>query len=189
MKSTGDVAAQVQQGVELHRPVAFAERGPGEQRQAQIDDGGVQGVDGLRQFDPESFRGVQGTGCRDQPLSEVGVDLPVAHLVGMGERVAGDRAAEPHVVELGLGDPQAGLNIPQALPEGQLGKGHAEELVPAREALDLVVSLVAVDALAELVRGNEVHQLGEDRFASVHGPSPPSKMREYGPWRLAISNR
>jgi hypothetical protein len=107
----------------------------------------------------------------------------------MGERVAGHRAAEPHVVELGLGYAEAGLNIPQTLPEGQLGKRQAEELIPAGEALDLVVPLVAVHALAELVRGHEGHQLGEDRPAGVHRPSSRAKMREYGLQRVAGSNR
>ncbi len=185
----GDAPPQIQEGVELHCPFALAERGPGEERQAEVDDGRIQGIDRLLQLDPEILGGVQGARGRDQPLGEVGVDLPIAHLVGMGERVAGDPGAESHVVELGLGDPEAGLNIPQALPEGQLGKRHAEELVPAGEALDLVVAVVAVDALAELVRGDEVHQLGEDRPADVHGPAPLGKMRESGPRRVVRSNR
>ena len=86
------------------------------------------------QLDAKGFGGVKGAGGGDQALGEVGVDAPVPELVGMGERVAGHRAAEAHMVELGVGDPQAGLDIPQALPVSELGEGHAEELVPAGEA-------------------------------------------------------
>lgn len=178
----------------LHRPLAPAERRPGEQRQAEVDDGRIQGIDRLREFDAEVLGRVQGAGGGDQPLGEVGSDPPVAQLVGMSQGVAGDRAPEPHVVELGLGHAEAGLDVPQTLPVSELGEGQAEELVPAREALDLVLPLVvlpllAVHAAADLVRGHEVHQLAEDRPTSVHESSPRAKMRAYGPRRLAGSNR
>jgi hypothetical protein len=113
----GDVASQVQERVQLHRSLAFAERGLGEQCQTQVDDGRIQGIHRLHQLDPKGLGGVEGTGRRNQPLGEVGVEVPVTDLVGMGERIAGHRAAEPHVVELGLGHAEASLNIPQTLPE------------------------------------------------------------------------
>lgn len=87
-----------------------------------------------------------------------------------------------------LGGP--GLDVPQALPVG-VGEGQAEKLVPAGEGLELVVPVVPVDTRLERVHGHEVHQLGKDRAASVHGPSPLVKMREYGPRQVdcAIRNR
>ena len=48
--------------------------------------GGIQGVNGLVQLDPEGFVDVGPARLGDQPLGEVGVDSPVAPLVGVGQR-------------------------------------------------------------------------------------------------------
>jgi hypothetical protein len=40
--------------------------------------------------------------------------------------------------------------------------------------------MVPLDALTKLVKGKEVHQLREDRPASIHLPSPSARMQEYG---------
>ena len=76
----------------------------------------------------------------NQTLSEARVDAPVARRVGVGQRVAGDGAANPQVIELGGLRSQARLDIAQALPVGQLRKGHAQILIETREALDLVLA-------------------------------------------------
>ena len=60
---------------------------------------------------------------------------------------------------------------------------------PPGQVVSEPITVAAVDALAELVRGDEVHQLGEDRPADVHGPAPLVTMREYGPRRVVRSNR
>ena len=53
---TGDVAAQVDQRVQLDGALAPAKLGPREQAQAQVDGRGVEGVGGLLQFDGEAVR-------------------------------------------------------------------------------------------------------------------------------------
>ena len=53
---------QIQQGVQLDRALGFAERGPGEKRQAQVDRCGVQGVDRVLQFDLHLFALVESPG-------------------------------------------------------------------------------------------------------------------------------
>jgi hypothetical protein len=76
-------------------------------------------------------------------LRKVGVDLPRAGGVRIGQRVARNRlAAKAHVVQpLGLRT-QVDLDVAQGLAVGQLGEGHGEELVQAREVLDLVFAPV-----------------------------------------------
>lgn len=140
MKHTLGMWPRRSKRVELHGALAFPERGPGEQRQAEVDDGRVQGADGPFQLNPEGLGRVQAPGGGDQPLGKVGVDPPVAHLVGMGQRVAGDDAPEAQVVELGLSHPEAGLDIPEALPVRELGEGQAEEPILAGEGFDLVLA-------------------------------------------------
>ena len=102
-------------------------------------------------------------------MGEVRVDAPVAHLVGVGECVAGNPAPDAHVVELGTLRPEAGLDVAQALPTGQLAKGHAKVLLEAVKGLELVIAAIARHAMPEGVQGQVVAQLGKNEFARIHG--------------------
>ena len=93
------------------------------------------------------------------------------------------------MIEFCLCCPQTCLDVSQALPVGQLGKGHAEILVPASETLYLVVSIIAFYALPEIVHGNKIHQLGEYGTTRVHQPSPSARMQKYGLLQNIFSNR
>lgn len=55
------------------------------------------------QFDAEGFSGVKASGFANEEMSEVGIDAPIADLVGMGKGVAGYLSANPQMVELLLG--------------------------------------------------------------------------------------
>lgn len=172
-----DVAPQIQQRMELQGSLASAERGPGEQRQAQVDRRGIHGIDALVQFDSEGVADVTLPRSANKDVGGVCVDAPVSHLVGVRQGVAGDFATDAHVVELLVGRAQAGLDVQQALPAGQLGEGYAQVLVPAGEAHDPVVSVVALDAGMITVCWQEVHKLREDHPPCAHPPSPSARMR------------
>lgn len=105
----------------------------------------------MTQFDSEGFSCVKASGFANKDMSEIGIDAPIADLVGMGKGVAGYLSANPQVVELLRGGSETGLNVSQALSVGQLCKGHAQILVPAGEALDLVAAVVTLDTAAEFV--------------------------------------
>lgn len=64
------------------------ETGPGKDGQAQVDGGGVEGVDGVFEFNAEVLIEIELPGGMDEGLGEVGVDAPVAGVVGMGQGVA-----------------------------------------------------------------------------------------------------
>jgi hypothetical protein len=70
------------------------------------------------------------------------------------------------------------LDVPQALPVGELGESHAKELVPAGKALDLVVAAVPIDAFAKLLWRYKVHQLRKDCFPGIHMPAPSFMIQE-----------
>ena len=169
----GDAPPQVEQRVQLDRPLVRPEAGPREERQAEIDGRRVEGVHRGRQVHPEGLGRVEGFGGADQPLGEVGVDPPVAPLVRIGQGAARDAASDAHVVQLGLHGPQTRLDVAQALAIGELGKGQTEKLVEAREAADLVLALVAGHAATELLQRQEVHDLREDGASGMHGALPP----------------
>ena len=105
-----DVAAQIEQRVQLDRRLGRAKRRPRKHRQAQIDGGRVQGIDRLLQIDTEGLVDIQRSGDGDQALREVGVDAPVAHCVRVGQRVARDCRPNPQVIELGALRAQTGFD-------------------------------------------------------------------------------
>jgi hypothetical protein len=89
-------------------------------------------------------------------------------LVGVGQCRAAHRLAETHVVQLRRLHRQAGFDIPQAFPIGQLGKRHGPVLLAATERPHPAVATVSGNNPAEGLPGQEFHQLGEKRFAGVH---------------------
>src|SRR6266849_4438366 len=116
----GNVAAQIQQRVQLDGRLGQAERCPRKYRQTEIDGRGVERIDSLLQFDTERFLHRQTPGDADQALGEIGVDAPVAHSIGMGQRIARHGRTNSEVIELGTLCAQANLDVPKALSVGQL---------------------------------------------------------------------
>jgi hypothetical protein len=81
----------------------------------------------------------------DQHLGEVGVKAPVAGFVRVGQHRAPNRFAEPHVRKLrGLGR-QAGFDVSETFPIGQLGKRHNPEMFGAAQRLDVTVATIPLD--------------------------------------------
>src|SRR5690606_25711753 len=88
-----DIAAQIEQRVQLDRGLGPLVRRPREQRQTQVDVGGIERVDALADLYAEWLVGIELPRQADQALGKVGVDAPAAYCVGIGQRVARDAAA------------------------------------------------------------------------------------------------
>ena len=146
----------------------MAEAGPGEHGQTQVDGGGVEGIDGIIEFQPQVLVGIQGSGQADEGVGEVGVEAPVALPVGMGQGIAGHAAAQPHVIEFVPVRPQADLDIAQALTVGELGKDHAEELVETGKRFDVTIAVITLHATAEGFHGQMGHDLRKDIVTGRH---------------------
>lgn len=153
--------------------LGLSEVGPGEHGQAQVDGGGVQGIDGVIEFDSQVVLGIQGPGDTDKGVGDVGIQAPVALLVGVGEGIAGHPAAQAQVVEFVLVCAQGDLDIAQALPVGELGEGQAQELVEAGKGFDVAVAVIAFHTAAEGVHRQVGHELREDEIAGIHGTALP----------------
>src|SRR5208283_157262 len=126
-----NISMQIQKRVQFDSAFVFAELGPWKERQAEIDGGGIQSINRLIQVHAKRIVHIKGSGAGDQNLCEVGINSPIPNLVGMGQGIARDFAADTHVVESRLIRPKTGFDISQALSIGELGKGHAKELIPA----------------------------------------------------------
>ena len=143
--------------MEFDRSFALAEMSPRKKRQTKIDGGSIEGVNRLLQLDTKVFVGVKSAGLGDQDLGEVGVDSPIADLVGVSQGIARHVSAKAHVIKSSLVSAETGLDVSKAFAIGKLGKGHAEELIPAGKGLDLVVAVVALDTFLKFVLGEELH--------------------------------
>ena len=124
-------AAQIKQRVLLHRRLGAAEGRPREKRQAKIDGGRVMRIYRAVQFQFMVIIDVQVTGGVDQPLCEIRIDASVASPVGVGQGVPGHAARKPHVRQLVRLRPQAGLDVAQTLPTGELCERRAPILLRA----------------------------------------------------------
>ena len=98
----GDTSPEVQEGVQFHSGFVGSEFGPREERQTQIDGGGVQGIGCLIQFDTEGIVGVEATRLADEDLGKIGIDSPISDLIGMSQSVARDVASKTHMIEFSL---------------------------------------------------------------------------------------
>jgi hypothetical protein len=108
----------------------------------------------------------------DQTFGEVGVNAPVAFLVGVSQGGARDTPADAHVIELGVLGAQAGLDVAQALAVAELGEGHAEVLIETGKALDPTLASIAANTASEGMHRQMVYELRKDKLAGVH-PTPP----------------
>ena len=90
-----------------------------------------QSVETLIEIHADRIAGVQRPRDANQDLGEIGIDPPVARLVGVGQCGARHLGAESQVVELGAERTQARFDVAQAFAVAQLGERHAEELTPA----------------------------------------------------------
>lgn len=177
MDKAGDIAAQIEQRVQLDGRLGGAKRCPGKYRQAQVYGRGIERVDGLGQLHPKRLVRIQAAREANQPLSEARVDAPVACGIGVGQRVARDATTDPQVIELGGLGSQARLNIAQTLSIRQLRKRHAQVLIETREALDLVLAAVVRHTAAKRAERKMAHQLRKDELALMHRATPRREPR------------
>ena len=168
-----DGSPQVQQRVDLDGCLGLPEGGPREKRQAQVDGYGVECVEGMRLFHIQFLGMIQLARRTDHRVAEVLVNPEVPRLVGVGQGGSGDLAPHSEVVDLLAVGGEACLDVTQALPSRQLGERHGDELIPAGERSDVVISPIVGNVLSEFVSWQMLEQLGEDGFPRVHPESSP----------------
>ena len=152
----GQRRVQFELGVNFDAGTFRVETRPGIDRQAQIDDAGVQGVNRLVQIQHHRFVGVKLARVANEVLGQIGEDAPVARGQRVGQRAALDGLAQTQVVELVAAGVETRFDVAQAFAPGQLGKDQTDELLPSGEVLDLVIATVALDAAAKLLWMDEI---------------------------------
>jgi hypothetical protein len=125
----GNCSSQIQLSVDLDGGFGGAKPYPGKHIQAQVDRCRIQRIDGLLQLHPKRIACVKPSGFADEMLGQLGIHLPGPMFVGVGQRTAADRAANPQVIELRSSATQADLDVAQTLSVGQLSEGQAQKLI------------------------------------------------------------
>jgi len=96
--------------------------------------------------------------------------MPIPLLVGIGQRRFGHRLPKPQVIpRLGL-RVEARRNIPQTFAPGQLGKGHANELLTTAEMPHPRLGVVSFDQPVEGLAMHKIENLRQDVTAGIHRP-------------------
>jgi hypothetical protein len=153
---TGDIASQVQKGMQLDCAFVSAKLSPAEQAQAEVDSGGIEHVGRLFQGYTKAVFGIQSPGDSDEHLCEVGIDPPISRFVGIGQCTSRDLSPEAGVIEFGLHGSQTGLDISQAFAKGQLSECHAKKLVETVEGSRTMVAAIATDTASEIAERHKV---------------------------------
>jgi hypothetical protein len=165
---TGNVAAEVDQGVEFDSGLAFAKSSPGKELQTEIDRGRIEGINCSLETNGQSLARIEFAGVGNEDGGEIEIDAPVSGLIGHGQSIAGNGTADADVIQFGLVRIQAGFDVAQAGSEGQLRKSHTKELIVTREFAHPIIAAVFVDALIEIAFGQESHELCEQKLPEVH---------------------
>src|SRR5665647_4863 len=166
---SGDGSAQIQQCMEFHRRLVAAKSRPRKQIQAQVDSSRVQGIQCFLQVKTQFLLCMEFSGASDKPLSEVGIQVPVAYFIRIGQSTSRHPTANPHVIEQTGPGTKTCFDISKALSIGELGKGHTKKLVPTSKAAYFIVSRISLDQTLEVIMRYPLHELGENKFFVGHG--------------------
>ena len=162
-----DRTSQVNLSVEFNRGFSPAEMSPRKHRQAQINRGGIDGINHLVDVEPVGVFPIKSSCFANQHLRECFVNTPVTMLVRISEIGSCDVASDTHRVEMRASS-QAGFNISKTLPESYLSKSHSKKLISGSHAFTRSRHRVKRHAAIELLAVDEIGNLSENKAASVH---------------------
>jgi hypothetical protein len=87
------------------------------------------------------------------------------------------------VIQFAFLGTKASFDISQAFSVGELGEGHASELIKTGELFDMMVPVVPSDATTESMRWQMIQHLRENESAGIHRFHLPAvQSYELGEW-------
>ena len=173
MDKRWDGATQIQQRMQLDCSLGFAKWGPVEQTQTKVDRRCVQRINRVLQIQADQVGvAVQFACALDQQGGYVGPNVPVARLVGVGQRRATYRVAQAHRVQFVRIGAKRYLDVAQALAPRQLRKRHHTELFCTAQTANARVAAVTIDNPTKARPRHELHNLRKQRLADIHEKSP-----------------
>jgi len=110
--------------MQYDRGLGRTKMGPREKTQTQFDDGSIERLNGLIQFERNRFFRVKLARAQYQSLCPIRINSPVAKFGGIGDRAAPDIAAKAHLIKQRGLLVQRRLLVAQTLSKGELSKRH-----------------------------------------------------------------
>ena len=166
-------------GVHLDNGHGLAECGPRYQGRAQVNGRQVEGMGSLVEFGGQALVSVQAASVGDQQLAEIGMDVPIAPLVGTREGRAADRCVEAGMVALGRVGDEASLDVAQTLATREFGKHYGAILLGTAQEADEAIPVVASDDPSESGPREESRHLSNYGPPGMHATklTPPASDR------------
>lgn len=165
-----DVSFKIQLGMDFNSGFLQFEVGPFEGGKTEIDDRGIEDVDGVIKFDRKIIvLRIESADSGDEVFGEVTPDAPVAELVGTGEgREREMFGAEAQVVELVAVCIETGNDATETLKSRKLAEHKGKELVTTGEIATVLFAMIFGYEFVEVVIGNVVRYLGENVTVFIH---------------------
>lgn len=163
----GDITPQIHHAVQFDGSLRFAEFRPRKQGQGQVNDGGIQCIDGVVDIDGQFGIGVFPARTLQHGLGKLLVDSVVTPFVGISKGRFG-ALLDPDMVKLGGVCIQCTVDVPKAAFLANLGEDHACKLIPAFEMLAAIIAFVFVGNPLEFVAWQELEELGHNERMARH---------------------
>ena len=138
-------------------------------RKTQIDRGGVQGVDRVRELHVKRFCSIQVSCFANKDLREISPDAPVTRFISIRQRRTRYCIAQSHVAELRRLSRQTSFYVAKTFASSQLRKSHHSKLLAARQRTRPRIPVVTRNDASKACPRYEVHDLREQRLADIHG--------------------
>lgn len=157
----------VKQRVNLDSALGLSEVSPLEQAQAEVNRGGVEGIETSMQLEfpvkPLALRKI------DHVVGELLEDPVIPVGIGVSDIAQFDVATpETEMVTLILDGINEAHDFPKTVTAGKLAVHHHKELVPAREGLHILVAIVLLyDSIKDSL-GQKLNELTEHIFSAIH---------------------
>ena len=164
-----DRASQIELGMHLDPRFGASEIGPREERQGEINRGGIERVNRVLQVQSKILSGIEETRLAHESFGEIFPEPPVPLLVGICQGGLGNSFSKTKMVESFASGVETSGDVAQSLPPSQLSKGHADELLAATKMPNLALCIVAVDQPGKSLAIDQVEDLRKDVAACVHG--------------------
>src|SRR5580658_3379220 len=148
--------------------------GPRKQPGTQKNLRSIQSKSQPRQFGFLVVARIKFAGPAHESLGHGGKHAPVPALIGVGQVGAGDAATKSQMILHGRPGIQAGLQVTQALPIGQLRKTKRQKMIKHRQPTWPSSQGMQAGATRESFRMQTRHDLGKNRAGRRHSPAYPN---------------
>lgn len=165
-----EVAFDIQQGMHLNTTLAFPERSPWAEFQAQADRATVKSIDKVVDVKPEVIIVlIHWSSYIHKDSGKISIYPPVAVFIGFSKGVPRDCMFYPTVVQFIGNCFQTVLNITETITLSELSNSHNIEMITAREIANTIVPIVSGNTFIKLVFWHHRHKLCKDCFSVIHG--------------------